>query len=96
MAALPLSLGRLLSVLDDVVAWAETEQQLAAGLPASYQPRVGDVLVKADGSRYRVVRVTAEGGGVEIIGLESPLVLYLALDGVGGEFVAIESRRGAR
>lgn len=93
LAALPLALGRLLAVLDDLMSLAEERQRLSAGLPASYQPRVGDVLIKADGSRHRVVRVTAEGAGVEIIGLESPLVLYLPKDGVRGEFVAIESRR---
>lgn len=93
MAALPLALGRLLGVLDDLAAVAEERQRLSRGLPASYRPRVGDILVKADGSRHEIVRVTAEGGGVEIIGLESPLVVYLALDGVRGEFVAIESRR---
>ncbi len=98
MAALPLALARLLTVLDDLTSLAEERQRLSAGLPASYQPRVGDVLVKADGSRHRIVRVTADGGGVEIIGLESPLVFYLPREGVRGEFVTIESRRrrGAR
>ena len=95
ITAPPLSLGRLLAVLDDLVVLAERRQRLASGLPASYRPRVGDVLVKADGSKHRIVRITAEGGGVEIIGLESPLVLYLPRDDVRGEFVAIESRRRA-
>ncbi len=93
LAALPLSLGRLLAVLDDLTLLAEQRYRLSAGLPISYQPRAGDLLVKSDGSRYRIVRVTAEGAGVEIIALESPLVLYLSKDGVRGEFVAIESRR---
>lgn len=93
IVALPLALGRLLAVMDDLSALAEERQRLATGLARSYRPRVGDVLVRADGSRHRIVRVTAEGGGVEIIGLESPLVLYLPIEGVRGEFVAIESRR---
>lgn len=94
MAALPLSLGRLLSVLDELVLLSEERQRLAGGLTSAYSPRVGDILVKADGSRHRIVRMTADSGGVEIIGLESPLVLYLPIDGVAAEFVAIESRRG--
>lgn len=93
IAVLSLSLGRLLAVLDDLTLLAEQRYRLSTGLPISYQPRTGDVLVKSDGSRYRIVRVTAEGAGVEIIALESPLVLYLPKDGVRGEFVAIESRR---
>ena len=93
IAVLSLSLGRLLAVLDDLTLLAEQRYRLSTGLPISYQPRTGDVLVKSDGSRYRIVRVTAEGAGVEIIALESPLVLYLPTDGVRGEFVAIESRR---
>ena len=51
--------------------------------------------MKSDGSRYRVVRVTADGSGAEIIALESPLVLYLPKDSVRGEFVTLESRRRA-
>ena len=93
IVALPLALGRLLTVVDDLSSLAEERQRLATGLLPSYRPRVGDVLIKADGSRYRIVRVTAERGGVEILGLESPLVLYLPKEGVRGEFVAIESRR---
>ncbi len=96
MAALPHALGRALAVLDDLTVLAEERQRLSAGLPASYEARVGDVLVKADGSRYRVVRATAEGEGIEIIALESPLVLYLARESVRGEFVAVESRRKRR
>ncbi|MCH7666719.1 MAG: hypothetical protein IH936_12410 [Acidobacteria bacterium] len=93
IAVLSLALGRVLAVLDDLTSLAEQRYRLSSGLPISYQPRAGDVLVKSDGSRYRIVRVTAEGAGVEIIALESPLVLYLPKDGVRGEFVAIESRR---
>ncbi len=93
IAVLSLALGRVLAVLDDLTLLAEQRYRLSSGLPISYQPRAGDVLLKSDGSRYRIVRVTAEGAGVEIIGLESPLVLYLPKDGVRGAFVAIESRR---
>lgn len=93
IAALPLALNRLIVVLDDLVSLVETRVRLASGLSVSYEPRVGDVLVKRDGSRFRVARVTADGGGVEIMGLEAPLVEYLAIEAVRVEFHKIESRR---
>ncbi len=93
LVALPLALSRLITVIDDVVALADERSRAASGLPLDYEPRVGDVLVKRDGSRHRVVRVTADGGGVEIVSLESPLVIYLPMEGVRGEFSEVEGRR---
>lgn len=95
MAALPLALSRLLGVIDDLVELAEERVRQTSGLPMDYRPRAGDVLVKRDGSRHRVVRITADGGGVEIVGLESPLVVYLSIEAMRGEFAELESRRRA-
>ena len=94
LAALPLELSRVLTVVDDIVEVAEERDRLSSGLPGGYTPRSGDVLVRRDGSRHRVVRITADGGGAEIIALDAPLVVYLTLEAVRSEFVAIEPGRG--
>lgn len=88
--SLPLALSRVAAVAAALGAVAERER--APGLPPGYQPRRGDVLVRADGARFRVVELTADGKGVELEGLEEPLVLYLAPDAIPEVFEALEPR----
>ncbi|HVS15734.1 MAG TPA: hypothetical protein VMV46_17560 [Thermoanaerobaculia bacterium] len=61
-------------------------------LPGDYQARVGDVLRRADGTRYRVNGFTSDGSGVELIGIEQPLTLYVARTELASRFVALDSR----
>ncbi len=92
MAAMDLALHQVLRVIDDVVLLASERERSARGLPAEYEPRVGDVLVKENGDRFRIDRWTADGKGAEISGFESPLVLYIARDKIRFEFHEIERR----
>jgi len=88
--SLPLALSRVVAVAAELGEVAEGERAL--GLPPGYEPRPGDVLIRTDGARFRVVQLTADGKGVELEGLEEPLVLYLAPDAIPEMFEAVESR----
>ncbi|HSL81869.1 MAG TPA: hypothetical protein VLF66_03785 [Thermoanaerobaculia bacterium] len=88
--SLPLALSRVVALAMELTEVAEGER--APGLPPGYEPRRGDVLVRTDGARFRVVELTADGKGVELEGLEQPLVLYLAPDAIPEVFVAVDSR----
>lgn len=62
-------------------------------LPRDYQPRVGDVLRRIDGRRFRVVGFTWDGLGIELSGIEDPLTMYLPKADLSDRFVVVESRR---
>jgi hypothetical protein len=88
--SLPLALSKVVAVAAELAEVAEGDR--GQGLPPGYEPRRGDVLVRVDGVRFRVVQLTADGKGVELQGLEQPLVLYLAPDALAEMFEALESR----
>jgi hypothetical protein len=89
-ATLPLELSRMVDLAREVGAAAEGDR--GPGLPAGYEPRRGDVLERVDGAHFRVVQWTADGKGVELLGLEVPLTLYLPAGELGEQFVALVSR----
>lgn len=89
-ARLPLALSRVVAIARELGAVAEEERSL--GLPPGYEPRQGDVLVRADGERFRVVQFTDDGKGVELQGVDQPLTLYLEPGALGELFEALESR----
>jgi len=74
-------LGRKVAVLGD-----------AEQLPQHYEPRLGDVLKRTDGMRFRVVNFTSDRKGVELDGLEEPLHLLVLKEQMHLEFVALVSR----
>lgn len=92
--SLPLTLSRVVAIAAELGEVAEEDR--GPGLPPGYEPRRGDVLVRVDGARFRVVELTADGKGVELEGLEEPLVLYLAPDALGQLFEALEPRERER
>ena len=92
---LPLALARVLAVVDELGRRAEDTAEAnrqASELPADYYPQAGDVLVKRDGKRFRVVTITVDKRGVELAGQEQPVTIYLALTELRGEFVSLEKR----
>lgn len=91
---LPLTLSRVVRVVEDVGAVAEGEP--GPGLPSEYEPARGDVLERADGARFRVVTLTGEGKGVELRGVDSPLTVYIPLEELPGVFVELVSRKDRR
>lgn len=90
--SLPLALARLNAILDEMVELAE-ERSPSSGLPRDYRPQPGDVLERADGEHFRVIGWTGDGGGLELAGVETPLILFVAYEDLGREFVSIVSRR---
>jgi hypothetical protein len=64
----------------------------AERLPERYEPRLGDVLKRTDGSHYRVVNFTSDRKAVELDGLDQPLHLVVLKEQMRLEFVAIVSR----
>lgn len=89
-APLPLALSRVVRIARELGEVAEEERAL--GLPPGYEPRRGDVLVRVDGERFRVVQFTDDGEGVELQGVDQPLTLYLEPEALGAVFEAVESR----
>lgn len=87
----PLAVASLIHVADDL---AEHTRPPAGPdrLPADYEPRSGDVLRSVDGERFRVLRPTIDGEGLELQGLDAPVRIFVALDGLSEAFVALESR----
>jgi hypothetical protein len=64
----------------------------AEQLPERYEPRLGDVLKRTDGMRYRVVNFTSDRKGIELDGLDQPLHLVVLKEQMRMEFVGIVSR----
>jgi hypothetical protein len=61
-------------------------------LPEHYEPRLGDVLKRTDGMRYRVANFTSDRKGIELDGLDQPLHLIVLKEQMRMEFVGIVSR----
>ena len=87
--SLPLAVATVLRVADELAALTRA----TSDLPVGYRPRAGDVLRRADGVNFRVVGFTSDGHGIEMQGVEQPLVLYVRPEDVPGLFEALVSRR---
>ncbi len=88
---LPLALYRVQLVaeeLGDKVALLRDVEVL----PEHYEPRLGDVLKRTDGTRYRIVNFTSDRKGVELDGIDQPLHLIVLKEQMRMEFVGIVSR----
>jgi hypothetical protein len=93
--ALPLALERALAVARDLVVGLDLERPAEgeAFLPSDYEPRSGDVLTRRDGARFRVQNLTVDAAGVELLGLEDPLTLYVTRSELASIFVAYSRPR---
>jgi hypothetical protein len=92
MDSLPLAVGRLLRVVDDLLLEVD---RLAprSQLPADYEPRAGDRLRRFDGSLYEVVAYTGDGAGLELEGIDEPLVVFISVAALRDEFEELVERR---
>ena len=90
--SVPLALGRLLRVVDDLLLEVE---RLAprSRLPADYEARAGDRLRRFDGKLFEVVAYTGDGAGLELEGIDDPLVLFIPVAALRDEFEELVSRR---
>jgi hypothetical protein len=87
--SLPLAVATLVRVADELAALTRTTTEL----PAGYKARLGDVLRRADGVLFEVAGFTSDGTGLELQGVEQPLVLYVRPEDVPAQFEALVSRR---
>ncbi len=87
--SLTLQVAALVRVADEVA-----ERTLATSeLPVGYRARVGDVLRRADGVLFAVAGFTSDGYGIELQGVDQPLVVYVRPEDVPAQFEALVSRR---
>jgi len=87
--SLPLAIADLVRITDDMAGHAHALDEL----PLQYHPQPGDVLRRTDGVLFEVVGFTSDKQGVELQGVEQPLVLYLQSDQLHGLFLELVSRR---
>ena len=92
--ALPLALARVLAIVEDLASQVEPRPHGAGieGLPAGYRPALGDRLRRVDGVLFEVAGETADGKGVELRGVEQPLVVYVPKGELARQFIALEAR----
>ncbi len=88
---LPLGISRVVQVAQDLAAKVPALKG-DEELPHDYEPKEWDVLKRVDGYPYRVVGFTWDGQGIEMLGLEQPITLFVRKDQLRNEFVAVLSR----
>jgi hypothetical protein len=88
---LPLSLFHVQGIAGELAAKVAVLRD-AEQLPEHYEPRLGDVLKRTDGTRFRVINFTSDKKGVELDGLDQPLYLIVLKEQMQMEFVALVSR----
>lgn len=81
-------LRRLIEDLYDELAGARR----SAEIPASYRPAVGDRLERADGELFEVVAFTLDGKGVELVGVDQPITLFVERDRIREQFARLSPR----
>jgi hypothetical protein len=86
---LPHSLERVRGVLGEVETLARTRARHGA-LPEGYQPKPGDFVRRTDREIFEVIGLTADGGGVELRGIDQPVTIYVALADFRAIFIALE------
>lgn len=92
MDSLPLPFARLLSVIDDLLIEVE---RLAprSRLANDYEARPGDRLRRFDGELFDVVAFTGDGRGLELEGVDTPLVIFIPIAALRDEFEELVGRR---
>lgn len=90
-----LALSRVIAIAEEIALWVE-EQAVVAEFPAGYEPRPGDVLERADGLLFEVIAFTSDNRGVELWGVDQPLVVYVLREELIGEFVKVVEQRSDR
>lgn len=88
----PLRVAQLIRVAEELAATARPPA-LVSRLPADYEPLRGDILQTAEGQRFEVLGTTSDGKAVELVGIGSPVRIYIAIDDLGSSFAELEERR---
>jgi hypothetical protein len=85
-----LGLSRLVTIARELVVVARARSQVD-GLSADYVPRGGDILLHRNGGRFQVRGLTSDGRGVELIGIDQPLTIYVGLESLPDDFLGVEA-----
>ena len=88
--SLDLPLSRVVAIARELVTLARS-RTVVAGIDPGYVPQRGDILIAHDGTRYRVNVRTMDGTGVELVGIDQPLSIYVLIETLHEQFLAIES-----
>jgi len=88
----PLALADLLRIAEELAQRA-LASPASGGLPTTYEPRAGDLLLRVDEVEFEVMGRTADGQGIELRGTVQPLTLYISLDDLRRQFVRLLRRR---
>ncbi|MDH3254757.1 MAG: hypothetical protein OEM62_07190 [Acidobacteriota bacterium] len=86
--SMSLDLSQLVRVAEELVEEVKLRRR-GMRFPRGYEPSPGDVLLGRNGTRYRIERFTADGKGLEISGIDEPIVLYIETSAVIGEFLGL-------
>lgn len=89
-----LALSRVIGIAEEISLWAE-EQSVVAEFPRGYEPRPGDILERRDGVLFEVIALTSDQRGVELWGVDQPLVVYVLREELVGEFVRVVEQADA-
>jgi hypothetical protein len=90
--SLSLALSRVNRVADDLLQ-VVVERAPTVGLPHGYVPEPGDILERVDGVLFEVIGLTGDKKGIELIGVEQPLTIFVLNEAVGQQFKALVKRR---
>jgi hypothetical protein len=90
--SLSLPLSRVNRVADDLLETVK-DRAPTTGLPYGYVPKPGDVLERVDGVLFEVIGLTGDKKGLELIGVEQPLTIYVLNEAIGQQFKALVKRR---
>jgi len=90
--SLSLALSRVNRVADDLLKLVR-ERAPTVGLPIGYVPKAGDILERVDGVLFEVIGLTGDKRGVEMVGVEQPLIIYVLNEAINQQFTALVKRR---
>jgi len=90
--SLPLSLSHLNGIVNDMLQYVE-DHAPEIGLPPDYKPKRGDILARNDGALFEVIGLTSDKRGVELIGVDQPLTIFVARESLREIFTSLEKRR---
>lgn len=88
-----LELEKLRRILADLAAVARGGGSSAA-MPASYLPKLGDRLERADGAVFEIVGFTLDGRGVELVSNDPPLTIFVDRDDLRSMFQRLVPGQG--
>jgi len=86
--SLSLDLQRAVDLGQELIELA-AQRAPYSGLPRDYEPMPGDYLLRGIGGVFEVIGLTSDGRGVELVGIDQPLLIFVAADDLRSVFVEL-------